>query len=143
MKPYGRMRRNLTKSERIFNYRTSRARHIVENAFGILVNRWGCMGTTMRQQPKTVEAIVIACCCLHNLLRTKGMPRGLADFEDASHQVIQGTWRNEGPILVDGEGERGRGCIPGTDKAKDVRQHLTEYYSSPEGEVPWQDNMIC
>ena len=69
MKPY--TIRNLTHQQRIFNYRLSRARRIVENAFGILANRFGCLLTKMRQTPETVADIVLACCCLHNLLRIR------------------------------------------------------------------------
>ena len=39
MKPY--LQRNLSNQERIFNYRLSRARRVVENAFGIMASSYG------------------------------------------------------------------------------------------------------
>ena len=66
IKPF--QKRNMTRPERIFNYRLSRARRIVENAFGILSHRFRCLLTTLQQEPPIVKDIILACCTLHNFL---------------------------------------------------------------------------
>ena len=139
MKPYSRRTEN--REQKIYNYRISRGRRVVENAFGILSQRFQCLLTTMRQRPETVTSIVLACCCLHNLSRLwyPKLQKGLVDEEDANHEVHAGAWRENAQQLQDGPAVRGNTSLA---VAKEQRAYLTEYFSSPEGAVAWQDGMI-
>ncbi|XP_024876786.1 protein ALP1-like [Temnothorax curvispinosus] len=69
MKPYA--GRNLSQIQKIFNYRLSRARRTIENAFGILASRWRVFRKPICMNPVTVDKIVMACVCLHNFLKTE------------------------------------------------------------------------
>ena len=62
MKPFP--RRGLSNEKRIFNYRLSRACRVVENAFGILANRFRVLLTIIILSPEVVEKIVLASCTL-------------------------------------------------------------------------------
>lgn len=55
--------------QRIFNYRLSRARRTVENAFGILASVFRVFKKPMLLQPEQVSVITMACVLLHNFLR--------------------------------------------------------------------------
>ncbi|XDV34474.1 hypothetical protein PO909_004630, partial [Leuciscus waleckii] len=57
---------NLSYKKRIFNYRLSRARMVVENAFGILSSRWRIFFNRINLQPKHFDTLVMAACILHN-----------------------------------------------------------------------------
>eukprot|EP00057_Strongylocentrotus_purpuratus_P014074 XP_011668548.1 PREDICTED: putative nuclease HARBI1 [Strongylocentrotus purpuratus] len=139
MKPFS--KRNMDNSERIFNYRLSRGRRIVENAFGILAHRFRCLLTTMQQDPNTVTSIVLSCICLHNLLRLRKRKEHttVADQEDANHNIIPGEWRKDNPLL-DGISDLGRNST--TNAAKKQREYFRAYYNSEVGSVPWQNDMI-
>lgn len=83
---------NMTKGQRIFNYRLSRTRRI-----GILAQRFRYLLTTMAMAPEKVVSVVMDACVLHNLIMTR-YPRAAAgvDREDPNtHEVIRGTWRDE------------------------------------------------
>ncbi|XP_071497092.1 putative nuclease HARBI1 [Diadema antillarum] len=100
MKPYS--SRYLTCEERILNYRLSRARRVVENAFGILANRFQILLTTMQHDPETVRRIVEACCILHNLMRTRHpvLQNRLVDRQQGNGDMEPGEWR-QGLNLMD------------------------------------------
>ena len=59
---------NLTARQRIFNYRLSRCRRIIENCFGILVSRFKVLSKPLNHPPNNAKLIVLCCCILHNFL---------------------------------------------------------------------------
>ncbi|XP_071496099.1 putative nuclease HARBI1 [Diadema antillarum] len=94
--------RNLTHGERIFNFRLSRARRVVENAFGILLNRFQILLTTMQHHHETVRTIMEAYCILHNLMRIRYpvFQNRLVDPAQPDGSLQPGAWR-EGRNLED------------------------------------------
>ena len=71
MKPYA-TTPNMTTEQKRFNYRQSRARMPVENAFGRLKGRWRCLLKRMDFVLENVPNVVAACVVLHNLCEMYG-----------------------------------------------------------------------
>ena len=65
MKPYGSA--VLTEMQRYFNYRLSRARMVVEGAFGQLKGRWRILQRKNESKVSTVRIMSLACIILHNI----------------------------------------------------------------------------
>ena len=135
MKPFS--KRDMTVEERVFNYRLSRARRIVENAFGILASRFQCLLGTMRQEPETVTSIIMAAMCLHNLMRMRypSLQNAALDREDDEHRIIPGSWRQDGSL---GDMEEVSGGNREAKEARKQRLYLKHYYNSAVGSVSWQ-----
>lgn len=131
MKPF--RRRNLSNDEIIFNYRLSRARRVVENAFGILANRFRVFRTPIALQPKTAKTIVLASIALHNLLQTprKTNTSHERDVELMPFPTVTGL-RELRPNRRIGRQ---------SDTAKEIREKLVSYFVS-DGKVPWQYKMV-
>ena len=85
--------------EAVFNYRLSRARRIIENAFGILAARWRIFRRPIIAEPERVEVFAKAAIALHNYLRTtessQYIPPGFVDGEDGAGNIVEGSWREE------------------------------------------------
>ena len=133
--------RNLSSGPRIFNYRLSRARRVVENAFGILANRFRVLLQPMLIRPERAEKVVMATCALHNFLRVKSptTSQHLMDIEDENTHELQPGLRQTDATLEDVAAMRGNNA---TKAAKGQRDYICKYFNSPVGSVSWQDNMV-
>lgn len=69
LKPF--TQKDLTQERRVFNYRLSRARRVIENVFGIMCARFGVFSRPINLKVENIEKIVLSCCVLHNFLRNK------------------------------------------------------------------------
>ncbi|XP_065891631.1 uncharacterized protein [Dysidea avara] len=64
---------NLTRQQQQYNYRQSRARMVVENAFGRLKGRWRCLLKRMDYlSVESVTHVVASCLVLHNVCEMNG-----------------------------------------------------------------------
>ncbi|GBN38066.1 hypothetical protein AVEN_208401-1 [Araneus ventricosus] len=127
MKPYA--QKLLNTEKRIFNYRLSRARRIVENAFGILANRFHIFHTSINIALPKIEIVVLTCCVLHNYLR-KNSP-GYVTEEEMNEPNFETTLTALSP-----DDHRNA-----SNSAKLVRENFSDYFNG-EGEVYWQNEVV-
>lgn len=146
LRPYA--RDHLTDEQRIFNYRLSRARRVIENTFGILTVRWQILLNTICLNPENVTAIVKALVCLYNYIMITNeeisMPSARLycplNFVDSMDED-NGEWRNiRGNVSLDDITRLGSNNA--SRRATEQRNILKNYFLSPIGEaqVPWQYN---
>ncbi|XP_022169820.1 uncharacterized protein LOC111033412 [Myzus persicae] len=140
MKPFS--RKNLTTEQAIFNYRLSRARRIVENAFGILSSRFRILLKEINLCPEKATLIVLTCTHLHNYLRMKKVEsyyQGGFDVEDTTTgEILNADWKSDQRLLPLQQ-LSGRN-IPIS--SKEIRLNFSKYFNSEQGAVPWQNESI-
>ncbi|XP_071652483.1 uncharacterized protein [Temnothorax longispinosus] len=152
MRPYP--GRNLNVKKKIFNYRLSRARRVIENTFGILVSRWRILRKSITLHPENVDKIILATICLHNFLKTVNdlrpaehriyCPPNFVDTEQEDGTIISGGWRSECSTsnVVEIERIRATNARRSTTLAYKQRDEIADYLLTPEGEVSWQYEYI-
>ncbi|OXA37220.1 putative nuclease HARBI1 [Folsomia candida] len=86
-----------TKECRIFNYRLSRARLVVENSFGILSARWRIFHSCIDADEDLITLIIHASVILHNFLMEKCDWNGITADRDTAEGLIPGNWRTSTP----------------------------------------------
>lgn len=127
--------------ERIFNYRLSRARRVVENVFRIISSVFRLLRKPLLLDPNKAQIIVMAIVCLHNFLKKSKtshniyIPPGAVDSEEEG-RLTSGSWRNSRDVDCF-ENIRN---VPrrATVSAKDIRKEMAEYFTTV-GVVPWQN----
>ena len=135
MRPFPRGTACLSRDELVFNYRLSRARRIVENAFQILVQCWRIFSRKLNLLPENADSVIKACVVLHNFLR------GIRDLNDLTQQLNPDNvpfLREDGAILdLDRRGYKSSAA------AKVIRNIYKNFFRRPEGQVTWQDRAIA
>ena len=127
MKPFG--TKNLSVMQRIYNYRLSRARRVVENAFGIMCKRFRIFEKSIPLSPAKVQNVVMAVCCLHNFL--------LRDARSSSQYLL-----DDPDPTCDLKSVSRQGSNRASNDAQLVRDVLCRYFNSDSGAVSWQADVI-
>lgn len=137
MKPYDGTRERGS-CERIFNYRLSRARRVVENAFGVLSSVYRVLRKPMLLEPETATKVVLATVHLYNYLRSNSnfTSPGTFDMVQENGDVILGSWRNEPPS----QSLQPMAVIPRrpTENAHTIRSHLARHFVTNHT-IIWQN----
>ena len=132
MRPFPRTgRKKLQDDERIFNYRLSRVRRIVKNAFGILAQRWLVFSRRLPLMPENVDRVVKACCVLPNYLRGHKSLVAMQERLNLENQPYLG----EDVIIIDLDNTHG---YRSANVAHQIRNLFKEYFNGGLGSVPWQ-----
>jgi len=143
MKPYSEGK--CTQAERIFNYRLSRARRIVENAFGHLAQRFGIYQRAIQVHPEKAKKMILATLALHNYLRhmrdQQYLGPNAVDCERGDgHLLVPGEWRRNANACLPGlQPVPARGHLPPS--GQQVRNALRDYFMG-QGAVEWQNNHL-
>lgn len=128
--------------ERIYNYRLSRARRIVENVFGIMTAVFRVLRKPSLLEPQKVQKVVLACVHLHNYLRKSKSSRYIYTHQGSLDSEVKG-------VLANGSWRQDSGTTSSlipirkvarktSSVTKENRQQFAEYFATA-GRVPWQD----
>ncbi|XP_068123187.1 putative nuclease HARBI1 [Hyperolius riggenbachi] len=121
MRPFG--QRGTRREKRVFNYRLTRARRMVECTFGIMSNKWRMFHTPLQLSPTNATAVVKAACILHNFVR-----------QEEGYNIMH----------LDQDYLPGirRFATRGRLQAQQNRDYMVRYFMSREGHIQAQDIIV-
>ena len=115
----------LTPPQRYFNYRLSRARMVIEGAFGQLKGRWRFLLRKSESDHQRMKVATLSCMVLHNVCLTRGdtIPRKL----DLSIDPLTNEKRNPQHIRETLHiGVSSKTVEPGSNQANSIRNAITK-----------------
>lgn len=119
-------------AEFVFSYHLSRARRVIEKTFRILPSRFRIFRWPIIAHIETVVNITKACVALHNfLVKETGdhyLPSSMSDIEMLDDSGLQSLSRQVSNYY--------------SQQAKDMNDKFKDYFTSPEGSIGWQDDML-
>ena len=131
MRPF--LGKNADHHKKIYNCRLSRARRVIQKAFGILSSRFRCLRRQMILAPKKAIEIVKATLVLHNFLR-RHLTSESDDLEPSeSTRPTLSISERIARTLNRRQGRRH------SSEAGNVRNAFASYFCNDAEKVPWQD----
>jgi hypothetical protein len=127
MTPYPGSQNKGDNEKSIFNYRLSRARRLVENAFGILSQKFQIYQRTLQSLPENADNIIFATCIFHNYLRDQGVC--LSDMGSSA------TVRSNLTKIPNQGGSAHQSAF-------EVREKFKQFFNSLSGSVSWQNERV-
>lgn len=123
---------------RIFNYRLSRGRMVVENAFGVLAARWRICHTAITADLDLTRLIIQTCVILHNYLISK---QDMCNITMDGPNGERGNWRDSVENDSGLQNIQRQGTNNYTVSASEVRKEFCNYFNN-DGAVSWQNDRI-
>lgn len=133
MKPFS--TRQLNYMQRIFNYRLSRARRVIENIFGIMSRRFLVFEKPILLEPAKAKTITLAACALHNFL---------IDIKSQDYALDIETIEGVGDIEMPQDQAEFTESAEIENDANEIRNKFMEWFLTPgAGEVDFQYRAIA
>lgn len=117
------------RDKKVYNYRLSRSRQVVESAFGILTMKFEIFERRLKVQPRHLHSIILACTCLHNYMINSDTVMIYQDQDQPQHS------RND--ILFQNINSQDEDILQLENMA--IRDNFKQYFNSQSGLVQWQN----
>ena len=136
MRPFPRSK-YLDLRKKVFNYRLSRARRVVESAFGLLAARWKIYRKPINTSVTTAIKIVQATTALHNFIIQFEASLPLAERTYCRNNPEENTNLIYAGAFTETESLRENSQYAQSQHAVQVREHYTDFFMNT-GAVEWQ-----